>query len=87
VAFRGDAQWNAAHWKNDEFDSLLTKFEAEPELAARSRLGTRLAEILNEEVPTVITYFNDGLRPVRRNVRGVSGNMSNYLDLTSAWLA
>lgn len=87
VAFRGDAEWNAAHWRNDAFDRLLTRFEGETDAARRSALATRLAGILNAEVPAVIGYFNDGLRPVRRRVRDVPGNLSNYLDLTRAWLA
>lgn len=87
VAFTGGAEWNAAHWRNDEFDRLVQRFQAEPDTDERSRIGTRLAGILNEEVPAAITYFNDGLRPLRNNVRGVTGNISNYLDLTRAWLA
>lgn len=87
VAFRGGAEWNAAHWRNDEFDRLLERFEAEVDGNRRSELATRLAGILREEVPAVIGYFNDGLRPVRPQVRGVTGNLSNYLDLTRAWLA
>jgi len=87
VAFRGDAEWNAAHWRSDGFDRLLPRFEAEPDGARRSELAARLAGILNNEVPAVIGYFNDGLRPVTHRVRGVRGNLSNYLDLTGAWLA
>lgn len=87
VAFTSDAEWNAAHWGSAEFDRLVREFQAEPDRRERSRLATRLAAILNDQVPAAITYFNDGLRPMRRNVRGLPGNMSNYLDLTRAWLA
>lgn len=87
VAFRGGAEWNAAHWRSDEFDRILARFQAEPDAGRRSELATRLAGILNQEVPAMIGYFNDGLRPVTRQVRDVTGNLSNYLDLTRAWLA
>ncbi|MCS4503143.1 ABC transporter substrate-binding protein [Arhodomonas aquaeolei] len=87
AAFRGDAEWNAPHWRNDEFDRLLDEFEASTDEAERNDLATRLAQILHDEVPAVITYFPNALRPVRSRVRGVSAHMSNYLDLRGAWLA
>ncbi len=87
VAFRGDAEWNAAHWRHETFDTLVRKLEAEPDAEARARLCARLSAILNEEVPAAISYFTHALRPIRRNVRGVRADMSNYLDLTDAWLA
>lgn len=87
VAFTSDAEWNASHWRSREFDRLVREFQAEPVQRERSRLATRLGAILNDQVPTAITYFNDGLRPMRRHVRGLPGNMSNYLDLTRTWLA
>ncbi len=85
-AFRSDAEWNAPHWESDEFDRLLEAFEAEADAGKRSELATRLATLLNEEVPAVITYFPNALRPVAQRVRGVAPHMSNYLDLTRAWV-
>lgn len=85
-AFRGDAEWNAAHWKNDRFDELLPQFEAEPDLARRGEIGTEIATLMNEEVPAVVAYFVRTLRAADGKVKGVSGSMSNYLDLSGAWI-
>jgi peptide/nickel transport system substrate-binding protein len=85
-SFRGSAEWNAAHWKNERFDTLLTQFEAETDLNKRSGIGTEMARILNDEVPAVIAYFTKNLRAARKPVQGLTGSMSNYLDLTTVWL-
>ena len=42
-SFRSTAKWNAAHWKNPQFDDMLAKFEAEPDVQARSKIGNDMA--------------------------------------------
>lgn len=85
-SFRSDAEWNAAHWRNERFDDLLARFEAETDPGKRSALGTGIAALMNEEVPAVIAYFVRTLRAAHGEVRGIGGSMSNYLDLSGAWL-
>jgi len=86
-AFMSDSKWNAPHWKNKQFDHLVERLQAETDKAKRSQLANRIATILHDEVPAVIAYFKQNLRPMRKNVHGVDGSMSNYLDLTRAWLS
>jgi peptide/nickel transport system substrate-binding protein len=86
VAFKGGAEWNAAHWKNDELDGLLGQIEAEVDQAKRTALLQRAAEILHDEVPAVIAYFTNNLRPVAKRFAGVPGSISQFLDLTQAHL-
>jgi peptide/nickel transport system substrate-binding protein len=86
TAFRGGAAWNQARWRNDRFDALLGRIEAEPDAARRADLTTQAAAIMREEVPAVVSYFNHNLRPVRRTVAGVPGSVSRFLDLTQAHL-
>lgn len=86
-AFKGGAEWNAAKWRNEEFDALLEKLDADPDPVARSEVATRIAAIMNEEVPAVVAYFTRNLRPVRKGVHGVPGSASQFLDLTRAWKA
>ncbi|EWY41758.1 peptide ABC transporter substrate-binding protein [Skermanella stibiiresistens SB22] len=85
-SFRSTAEWNAAHWKSEPFDALLAKFEAEPDVAQRGKLGTEMAAILTDEVPAVIAYFNKNLRAARTGVQGLTGSMSNYLDMAQVWV-
>ena len=87
VAFKGGAEWNAAHWKNDEFDGLLGQIEAEVDQGKRAKLLERAAAIMYDEVPAVIGYFTNNLRPVSKRVAGVPGSISQFLDLTKAHLA
>lgn len=86
-AFMSDSKWNAPHWKNKTFDKLVEQLQAETDKSKRSVLANRIATILHDEVPAVIAYFKQNLRPMRKNVHGVDGSMSNYLDLTRAWLS
>ena len=65
---------------------MLAKFEAEPDVEARSKIGNDMAALLNEEVPAVIAYFNKNLRASRTSVKNLTGSMSNYLDLTKVWV-
>ncbi|OBS09744.1 ABC transporter substrate-binding protein [Acidihalobacter prosperus] len=87
AAFGGHSEWNAAHWKHPGFDKLVAELEATVDPRQRDRLANRAAAMLHDDVPAAIAYFIDLLRPMRRNVRGVEANMSQYLDLTRAWLA
>ncbi|ABI56438.1 ABC transporter substrate-binding protein [Alkalilimnicola ehrlichii MLHE-1] len=87
AAFRGGADWNAPHWRDDEFDAALSELEAATDPARRRQLTATLAGKLHEEVPAAITYFTQALRPVRRRVQGLRADNANYLDLTRAWLA
>ena len=41
---------------------------------------------MNDEVPAVIGYFTNNLRPVSKRVAGVPGSISQFLDLTKAHL-
>ena len=86
VAFRTGAEWNQAHWSNPEFDKTVSALEAEIDPAKRAELAQKAAAIMHDEVPAVIAYFKKGLRPRRKNVAGVPGSISQYLDLTQAHL-
>lgn len=86
LAFAGSAPWNAAHWKNPDFDALLADFQAEPDLNRRAELATGMARLLNDEVPAVIAYFVKTLRAANGRVRGLTGNLANSLDLSGVWL-
>lgn len=87
AAFSGSSDWNASHWKNAGFDKLVSQLEAATEAKRRDELAHEIAALMLKETPAAIAYFIDLLRPMNRRVRGVQGNMSNYLDLTGAWLA
>ncbi|WP_455385916.1 ABC transporter substrate-binding protein, partial [Acidihalobacter prosperus] len=87
AAFSGSSDWNASHWKNAEFDRLVGELEAATGAKKRDALAQQIATLMHKETPAAIAYFIDLLRPMNRKVQGVQGNMSNYLDLTGAWLA
>jgi peptide/nickel transport system substrate-binding protein len=85
-AFRSGSESNAAKWKNPEFDKVLQDLEAEADPSRRSALAQQAAATLHDEVPAVVAYFTGNLRPVRSQVQGVEAHISQFLDLTNAWL-
>jgi peptide/nickel transport system substrate-binding protein len=87
AAFGGSSDWNASHWKNAEFDRLVGELDAATGAKKRDALAQQIAALMHKETPAAIAYFIDLLRPMNRKVQGVQGNMSNYLDLTRAWLS
>ena len=84
VAFKSGAEWNQAHWSNAEFDHTVDAMEAEVDDKKRAALAQKAAMLMHDEVPAVIAYFKKGLRPKRKNVAGVPGSISQFLDLTRA---
>ncbi|APZ44011.1 ABC transporter substrate-binding protein [Acidihalobacter ferrooxydans] len=87
AAFSGSSDWNASHWKDPAFDHLVGKLEASTDTRQRNALAHEIAALMLQQTPAAIAYFIDLLRPMNRKVRGVDANMSNYLDLTRAWLS
>ncbi|MGH3042656.1 MAG: ABC transporter substrate-binding protein, partial [Gaiellaceae bacterium] len=80
--------WNAPHWCNEEFDSLVAQFDAELDEQKRLELAAQAATVQNEEVSTIIAYWVGGLRATRSNVQGLpAGPATITLDPSGMWLS
>ena len=84
---KGGSELNAAHYANPEVDRLIDQIEAEVSDQKRARLLRQVALIINDDVPSVITYFLQDLRPVRQNIMDAGDPRSGFLDLSRAYLA
>jgi len=80
------AIWNSAHFCNEEFDRVIAEYDATVEEATRVDLATQASEILHEESPYLIAYFNDTLRSAQPYVMGLEAPVGSNLDLTATWL-
>lgn len=56
-----DGVRNAAHWSNSEFDSLLKKYQSEPDLDSQRAHAARMQEILHDETPMIYPFFTSYL--------------------------
>jgi peptide/nickel transport system substrate-binding protein len=74
---------NYTHFKNDEFDKL---YEASLTMIANEELQInfkRMEEIIIAEAPVVPLYYDDAVFFYHKNIKGLTGNPLNLLQLKS----
>jgi peptide/nickel transport system substrate-binding protein len=87
TAYRTGAQWNASHWSNATFDRLTSELDATLDFTKRKAIARQIELLMHDEVPAIITVFNDVPRAMRSNVQGVVADPSNFVDLSRAYFA
>jgi peptide/nickel transport system substrate-binding protein len=66
--------WNAAHFKNPQYDKLVADFVAALDVASQKKLSGEIQNLLLDETPVVIPYFYDQLIVTGAKVSGVRFN-------------
>jgi peptide/nickel transport system substrate-binding protein len=74
-----EGTWNAAHFKNPQYDKLVADFVAALDVASQKKLSGQIQTLLLDETPVVIPYFYDQLIVTRANVKGVRFNAISQL--------
>jgi peptide/nickel transport system substrate-binding protein len=74
-----DGTWNAAHFKNPQYDKLVADFVAALDVASQKKLSGEIQNLLLDETPVVIPYFYDQLIVTGANVSGVRFNAISQL--------
>jgi len=87
LGYRCGADWNVPHMCIDSFDKLVSELDATVDEGKRAEVAGKIAEIMNDEVPAIISFFYKTTRAVRNRVQGVVGEPTDYLDLRKAWVA
>jgi peptide/nickel transport system substrate-binding protein len=64
--------WNAAHFKNSTYDSLVKQYTAAVDLQTQKTIAGKIETLLLDQTPLVIPYFIDGLCATTKKVSGVS---------------
>ena len=62
--------WNSAHFKNPEYDKLVTQYIAALDVDAQKEVSGKIQTLLLDETPTIVPYFYDFLAAQRQNVTG-----------------
>lgn len=79
-----DAIWNSAHFKNNQFDTLAKSFISTFDLEAKRNISGELQRLELDQTPTVYSFFNNHLTPVKKGVVGVKPNAMRQLFLQEA---
>src|SRR5579864_1302843 len=63
--------WNAAHFKNPQYDKLVADFVAAVDIASQKKISGQIQTLLLDETPLIIPYFYDQLIATRSVLSGV----------------
>jgi len=86
-AYTSKGIWNSSHWKNPQFDSLLSQFDSTSDEQSRAKVAARIALLQHEETPTLISFFITGLRGVRKTVQNIETGPVDHIDASQVWLS
>jgi peptide/nickel transport system substrate-binding protein len=79
-----DGVWNAAHFKNQQYDDLVVQFFQEPDVGRQQEIAGEIQTLLLEETPIIFAYFYNILTPTLANVSGVVPTAINHLFVDRA---
>jgi peptide/nickel transport system substrate-binding protein len=82
-----DGTWNAAHFKNPQYDKLVADFVAALDVASQKKLSGQIENLLLDETPVVIPYFYDQLIVTDAKVSGVRFNAISQLFFERATIS
>jgi peptide/nickel transport system substrate-binding protein len=77
--------WNAAHFKNKKYDSLVKAFGAAVSLADQRKISKQIELLLLDQTPVIFPYFYNSLNAGSPKVQGYAVDQlgSEYLSKTS----
>jgi peptide/nickel transport system substrate-binding protein len=81
---KSDGTWNSAHFKNKEYDALVTEYVAALDLQAQRAASKKIQEMLLDEVPIVFAYFYFYLTATKPTVAGMAVSAMGQVDVSQA---
>lgn len=76
---------NYTHFSNKEYDRLYLLASKENDIKKRERLYAQMNDIIIEEAPIVVLFYDEVLRFSQKNVYGLSPNAMNLLILKTVY--
>jgi len=76
--------WNAAHFKNPTYDSLVAQYVATTDLTTQRDLAGKIQTLLLDETPIIYAYFYNYLAATSASVSGVHSTAISQLFLSEA---
>ena len=81
---KSDGVWNAAHFKNKEYDKLVGEYVQSVDLQSQRGAAKKIQEMLLDEVPIIFSYFYFYLTATKSTVAGVDVAAMGHCDVTQA---
>jgi peptide/nickel transport system substrate-binding protein len=81
---RSDGTWNGAHFKNKDYDQLVTSYIASLDVEAQRATAGKIQRLLLDETPVIFSYFYDYLTVVKKGMSGVLTTAMGQLLLAKA---
>ena len=76
--------WNAAHFKNPQYDKLAAQYVAALDLSTQRSIAGQIETLLLNETPIIYAYFYNYLTATASNVSGVYPTAIGHLFLYNA---
>jgi peptide/nickel transport system substrate-binding protein len=76
--------WNAAHFRNDEYDELVRQYVAALDVDSQRSVASQIQQLLLDETPVVFPYFYNFLSAAKPNLQGAVSAATGQFDLSKA---
>ena len=80
----GTGPWNAAHFNNSQYDSLVAQYVAAVDLSTQRSLAGQIETLLLDQTPIIFGYFYNYLTATAQGVTGVYPTAIGHLFLYNA---
>jgi peptide/nickel transport system substrate-binding protein len=81
---KSDGTWNSAHFKNKDYDTLVTSYFASLDLDSQRTSAGKIQKLLLDETPILFTYFYDFLTATKKGATGVQPTAMGHLLMGQA---
>jgi peptide/nickel transport system substrate-binding protein len=81
---KSDGTWNAAHFKNKDYDSLVRQYIGALDLSSQRATAGKIQELLLDETPVLFSYFYNFLTATTKKVAGAQATAMSQLFLDRA---
>jgi peptide/nickel transport system substrate-binding protein len=79
-----DGTWNSAHFKNKEYDGLVSQYVAALDLGSQRAAAGKIQTLLLDETPVTFSYFYNFLTATAKGVTGVETTAMAHVFLAQA---
>jgi peptide/nickel transport system substrate-binding protein len=76
--------WNSAHFKNDQYDSLVNQYVAALDIDSQKGVAKQIEELLLDETPIIFPYFYYFLSAAKKNLLNATSAATGQFDLSKA---
>ena len=83
-AAKGTGPWNAAHFKNAQYDKLVGQYIAASDVSSQKTIAGQIETLLLAQTPIIFGYFYNYLTATATGVQGVYPTAIGHLFLDKA---